>query len=342
MNSTRVILGVYMVAVLVCFIEPAAGENYPVILRGKVMMPDGSPPPITVAIERICSDMVGSAPGPLTNKKGEYVWRMDVDPMRTRSCVLRATHSGYISSSIDISALHGYLSTTVDLDPIILTSPADDPYSIIMSDSDIPGRARSATKKAMKALDVPDYPEARRQFQAAVQADPKFALGWHALGVLLERESAMKDAREAYERAIESDSKMLPAYMTLTHLCMKTKDWGCAVKAADGLIKADNKHHFPDIYLHRAVSMYGLKDLAGAEASVLEAIRMDPNHLRPRAEYVYGRILEAKGDIEGARTHISRYLELDKNAPDPKLIQLHLENLGKPGTAGTEPELEYP
>ena len=54
-------------------------------------MEDGSPPPIVVSIERVCSDVCGSMPGVLTDKKGEYIWRMNIDPLETRNCVIRAT-----------------------------------------------------------------------------------------------------------------------------------------------------------------------------------------------------------------------------------------------------------
>ena len=59
---------------------PVAAETYPLILRGKVTMQDGSPPPKSVGIQRICSH-TGSAPGPLTDKKGEYLWRMELVPV---------------------------------------------------------------------------------------------------------------------------------------------------------------------------------------------------------------------------------------------------------------------
>ncbi len=342
MFAARVFLSLCFVAVIISFVGPAAAENYPVVLRGKVVMQDGTPPPWSVGLERICSEERASRPGPLTDKNGEYQWRMDVDPMRTRSCVIRATHAGYISTTIDISALNGYLDPNINLEPIVLTSLTADPYAIIISDKDVPSRAKSGVKKAMNALDTSNYSEARRQFQAAVDAAPKFAAGWHALGVVLERQSALKEAREAYEHAIEANPKMLPPYMTLTHLCIKTKDWQCAAKTADAMINADRKHLYPDIHLHRAVARYGLGDLDNAAASVQEAIRLDPNHTRPRAEYVYGRILEAKGDIAGAREHMTKYLELDKNVPDPELIRRHIENLGKPEAKLAEPELEYP
>jgi tetratricopeptide (TPR) repeat protein len=335
-------LGLLIVS-LTLSILPAAAENYPLIIRGKVTLPDGSPPPIRGGIERVCSDGSGSRPGPLTDKNGEYLWRMDVDPMRTRACFLRATHAGYVSSTADISALNGYLDTTITLEPIVLTSLTDDPYAIIMPEDRIPLRAKSAVKATMKALDANNYPEARRQLQAAVAADQKFALGWHALGVVLERENALKEAREAYERAIETDAKNLPPYMTLTHLCIRNKEWDCAAKAADALIKADKKKAYPDTYLHLAVARYGLNDLDGAAANVQEAIRLDPNHRRmPRAEYVYGRILQSKGDLRAAREHITRYLELDKAVPDTDLIRQNLQSLDKNEVPETQPDLEYP
>ncbi len=56
-------------------------EVYPLIVKGKVTMPDGSPPPFSVGIERICSDAQGSAPGPVTDKKGEYLLAYGCGPL---------------------------------------------------------------------------------------------------------------------------------------------------------------------------------------------------------------------------------------------------------------------
>ncbi len=340
MATIRVILGTCLVASLLFSIQPAAAATYPLILRGKVTMQDGSPPPFTAGIERICSDYQGSAPGPTTSKKGEYIWRMDVDPLRTRSCVIRATHPGYVSTSIDISALDGSTTTQVTLGPLVLTGQVADPYAVISSDSNVPSKARSAWKAAMKALDNGSIPDAAVQMQAAVTAAPKFAVGWHALGVAQERMDKLTEARDDYQHAIDADSKMFPAYVTLARLCLKTKDWQGAANAADALIKADKKKTFTEIYLHQAVARYELKDLDGAEASAQEAIHRDSDHLIPRAEYVLGRILEAKGDAAGAREHISKYLDMDKKAPDADKIRTELQNLGKPGAAGAAPELE--
>src|SRR6185312_3664876 len=118
------ITSLVFVASLVFSIQPVMAEVYPLIIKGKVTMPDGSPPPFTVGIERVCSDGQGSAPGPVTDKKGEYLWRMDVDPLRSRACFIRATHTGYTSTTIDISALNGYTNTTTTLETLIISNRA--------------------------------------------------------------------------------------------------------------------------------------------------------------------------------------------------------------------------
>ena len=328
-----------LLALIACSLQPISATVYPIIVKGKVTMEDGSPPPFTAGIERVCSDVAGSAPGPTTNKKGEYLWRMDVDPLAVRSCFLRATQKGYISTTIDISALDT-TKTVAELPPLVLSVRGSDPAAIDVSADNIPLRAKSSFSAAMKALDKPDYAEAASQLEKAVNASPKFAEGWHALGAVDERLDKRADARAAYEHAIEADPKFFKPYVLLARVCIKAGDWACASKTSEALLKADKKVQFPEIYMHQAVARYQQKDLAGAEMSIQEAIRLDPGHKRPREEYVLGRILEAKGDMNGARDHMMKYLELEPAPLDVQQVKAHLNGLGKPEAAGVDPQLE--
>ena len=332
--AMRSLLSTCLVASLCFLVHPVSAAVYPVIVKGKVTMSDGTPPPFTVGIERVCTDLQGSAPGPLTNKKGEYTWRMDVDPFNSRKCVIQATHAGYASTAVDISALDGAVGAVKTLDDLVITTAVVNPYTISTGDSGVPSKAGSAWKAAMKAVDERNLPEAAAQLKAAVDAVPKFAAGWHALGVVQESQGKGAEARDAYQHAIEADPKLLAAYVTLTRAFIKASDWTGAARTADALIKADSKKTYSEIYLHQAVARYQLKDLDGAAASAQEAVQRKV----PRAEYVLGRVLEAKGDAAGAREHMSKYLEQDKNAPDADAIRTHLENIGKPGA--NEPDLE--
>lgn len=341
MFHARLQAGIGLLAAGFGLIDTASADTYFVVLSGKVTMEDGSPPPFTVAVERVCSDIQGSAPGPITNKKGEYVWRMEMDSFNSRSCFIRATHAGYVSSGLDASNINTTShDSTVTLPPLIISPAIPDPYTINISEGNLPGKAKTPYRAAMKAVDAANVAEAGRQLEATAEAAPKSAQVWHALGIVDEQLQKPAEARKAYERAVELDPKLLPAYVTLTRACLKAKDWQSASQTADALIKADTKHLYPEIYLHRAVALYGLKDLGGAEASVREAMRLDPGHKRPREEYVLGRILEAKGDMDGAREHMSKYLQLEPAPADRDLVRGHLDNLGKPEAKDIEPNLE--
>jgi Tfp pilus assembly protein PilF len=338
MNLRRILPCVWLASIGI-LIPSAFGDTYSIILHGKVEMEDGSPPPIIVSVERVCSNHYGDMPGVLTNKKGEYIWRMDIDPMEARDCVLRVDHAGYSSTVVEVSGVDT-IHTTLDLPPIKLHTSAADPYTLHFSEANIPGRARKDWKAAEKAVDNQNLPEAEEHLKAVADASPKAAEAWRNLGIIEENLQKPALARTAYEHAIAIDPKLLPVYFTLARVCVKTKDWNCVAKNADTLIALDSKHDFPEIYLHQAVARYELKDLKGAQESVEEAIRRAPKNKLPRAQYVLGRILEAKGDVKGAKQHMEEYLTLQPGAPDIDVIRGHVNGLDNPQAAGADPDLE--
>jgi tetratricopeptide (TPR) repeat protein len=264
-----------------------------------------------------------------------------MDAFASRACWLRATHAGYVSTSVDVSGINVTSHDTQHTLPaLVLSKKVPEPYAIVVSSDNIPFRAKGSFDAAMKSLDNSNYADAATQLESSVKTSSKFAEGWHALGIVDERLNKNAEARDAYEHAIKSNPKFLQPYVTLARVCLKTKDWDCASKsAADGL-KADIKHLYPELYVHQAVAQYEMKDLSGAEASVQEAIKLDPQHRFAREEYVLGRILEAKGDASGAKEHMANYLKLDPAPPDVDLVKGHLDNLGKPEAAAVDPPLE--
>ncbi len=232
-------------------VRTATADTYPIILTGTVTMEDGSPPPFIVSIQRSCSDFQSDTPGPLTNKKGEWIWRLEIDPFSVRYCVFQASHPGYKSTTIDASNLNlNSRDTTLKLPPLILRGASIDPYSIRTSGDSMPGRAKGPFEKAMKALDAHNYEEATRQLKTVVEGSPKFAEGWHALGIVEEKTGKPAEAREAYTHAIDADPKGFAYYVTLARLCIKTKDWQCALQTADKLIYEDPINTYSEISLH--------------------------------------------------------------------------------------------
>ena len=347
MISTHLLHDLGLVAVLFFLINPAAADNVTVIMQGNVVMPDGSPPPKTVGIERVCSDLQGSAPGPITDKKGHYLWTQQLDPMLTRVCYLRATLPGFISTQIDIANMNlatfagGSNEKTM---PDLMLSPRDSGDAgnvVLISESEAPGKARTPYKAALKALDADNMDEGIKQLQLAVNAVPKFADGWNILGALYERQHMFMEARDALQHALEANPKLLSPYLRIARISNKLGDWDTAAKAEDALLKVE-KRYYPEIHLQQAITRAEVKDYAGAEESAKTALSLDPKHHLVRAEYVLGRIALEKGDLAAAKEHIAGYINMDPTAADVQKIQLQLDNLGKPDASALNISLARP
>src|ERR1035438_4738259 len=232
------------ISVMSCvpYVTPLAdADAIQVILKGKVVMHDGSPLPSPAGIQRHCSDIQGSAPGPLTSNKGEYLWRIDVDNMLTRTCTLEAAIIGYESTKVDISNLSGIINNIKELPPLVLSKTVGDPRIVRNSADDVPPAAIREWRAAMKAGDASNYAELAAQLKGVVAAAPKFARGWHTLGITYELMQMPAEARDAYMHATQVDPKMVVSYVTLSRMDVLVKDWQGAGNAAPGAKKHDGK-----------------------------------------------------------------------------------------------------
>jgi cytochrome c-type biogenesis protein CcmH/NrfG len=342
MVFTRLFAGACLLASLAISIQPAAADTYKVILRGSVVMKDGSPPPKSVGVQRVCSDTFGDVPGPITDKKtGKFIWQMDFDNLLPRVCHLIATMQGYVSSTIDISDLNGFLDTAKELPPLVLSLGGADPRTIIEKDDDVPAAARPAWKGLQKALKVGDLDALITQAKMVTEAAPKFARGWHTLGIAYEVQGSPGRAKEAYDHAVELDPRMVLSWVTLSRIDVQDKDWQGALTAIENVKRLDTKKMYSEIYLHQAVADYELGQLDAAEASAKQLLKEAPNERKSRGEFVLGVILAAKHDDAGAKEHIAKYLTLNPAPPDLDQIKAYADLLGTPNAGTIKPTLEY-
>jgi len=346
MVSARVLRGLCLVAGLVAFIQVAPADYYTLIVEGNVVMPDGTPPPKTVGIERVCSDVQASAPGPLADKKGHYTWKMDLDPENTRVCFLRATLPGFTSTRVDLDKINlndFQQNKVLKVETLILQPRDTGEYNrtVLIPEDEVPGKARTLYKAAIKALDAKNQDEGINQLQLAVKAVPKFADGWDILGALYEQKPKLMEARDALQHAIEANPKLASPYLRLARVSNKLGDWDAAAKNEDALLKIEDRF-YPEIYLQQGITRFELKNLAGAEESLKKALSLDAAHRLTRAEYVLGMISLAKGDVSGAKEHIANYMKSDPTTPDIERIQVQLDTLGNPDVPKLDITLERP
>ena len=208
-----------------------------IIMEGKVVMPDGTPPPKSVGVERVCSDRNGDAPGPTTDKKGHYTWTQKLSPDVQRSCFMQATLTGFSSTRFELGSmkLADFTAGTNQVEiPDLVLLPKDSGAAnnvALVDPSEVPGKARDAYKLASKALDADNVEEGMRQLRIVVAAAPKFADGWSNLGSVYERQEMLMEAKDALQHAIETSPKAPGPYLRLARVTNKLGDWDTAGQA---------------------------------------------------------------------------------------------------------------
>src|SRR5580698_3071589 len=75
-----------------------------IIMEGSVTMIDGSVPPKPAGLERDCTGTTPDA-GPITDKQGQYVWRLSSELTNGRACFVQAQLAGFISTRFDLTKL---------------------------------------------------------------------------------------------------------------------------------------------------------------------------------------------------------------------------------------------
>ena len=223
MGVHRTVWSVIFAAGAMGSMQPLAAGTTTIIMKGKVVMIDGSVPPKQVGIQRVCSD-AGSAPGPLADKQGNYVWSQALDPMTQRACFLEAQLEGFSSSQFEMGSipLSAYQGSGVLNIPNLVLAPKDSgdlEVVLLPAENSVPGKASKAWKDMLKSLRAGNEKEAAVQLQEAVQAAPKFPEGWNLLGALYERDHQLDKAREAEQHAIEQNPKLLGPELRLARVC---------------------------------------------------------------------------------------------------------------------------
>src|SRR5207237_9109478 len=72
--------------------------------------------------------------------------------------------------------------------------------------------------------------EAKRSFEKAVEIYPKYAVAWFELGRVKFRKTDEAGAREAFNQALNADSKFVSPYQWLAELAMRHAEWQDVVK----------------------------------------------------------------------------------------------------------------
>jgi tetratricopeptide (TPR) repeat protein len=334
----------------------------PLILMGKVVMDDGTPPSDSVTIQLVCRGLPRSVG--FTDSKGGF--SVDLNNRLNNAALMDASEpsspadfSGPLGSSsvarggtsmglserdlmgCDLqAALPGFRSEQIhlgtrraldnpDVGSILLHRLSNvEGLTISGTSAFAPKDAKKAFEKARNAAKKQKWDEAEKEYQKAVEQYPKYAAAWYQLGLVQEQQKNVDGARKSYAQALEADGKFVSPYQQLAVLAAREQKWQEVIDDTDRLLRL-NPVDFPQAWLFNSLANYYQKNMDAAEKSAREGISHDTAHRYAKMNHILGVILAQKQDYAGAAEQLRDYIHYAPNASDADLAKKQLAELEK-------------
>ncbi len=343
----------------------------PVFLSGKVMLDDGTPPPDSVVIERVCNGI--NRPEGYTDSKGRFSFELGrnnlmmadasvssaadasmggagmgrgtmdrggafggvggrgISERDLMGCELRAVLPGFRSDVVNLAGRR--VMDNPDVGTIVLHRLGKiEGFTWSATTALAPKDAKKAYEKGLDAKKKNKLPDAQREFEKAVQIYPKYAVAWFELGMLHEHQKNFAEARKAFGESLQADSKYTKPYMQMAMLDARENKWQ---DVADTTSRALRLNPFdPVAYFYNAAANLNLRKLDDAEKSARESVKLDSERRIPKARYVLGLVLAQKEDYSGAAEQLRDYIKVAP-AGETELPKKQLAELEKALAAKT-------
>jgi Tfp pilus assembly protein PilF len=308
-NLLKQVSGPWIKAVLVvAFVLGWAASAAAVDIRGHVFLPDGNPPTNPIRFELRSGD--GSRNSyEYTDSNGRFIL-----PRLSDRITYTLAFTGDDSTFGDTIYL---LRPDVDSTPRVTLNPPPRkktaPGMTISAGSGYKPdpKAASLYDRAMKEIENRQFQAAEPLLRGTVQADPKYAMGWNALGALLMQEKKYTEAEKPLRQALELNPKFITALVnlgvTLNHL---GKYAGSVAPLREALRLQ------PDItaaHEHLGIALVETDQFAEAEQELKKALDT-PGADEVVIQLYFGKLYARTGDFPKSIEAFSKYLEKVPNA----------------------------
>jgi len=328
-----------------------------------VQMDDGTPPPESVVVERVCQGYV--RPEAHTDSKGHFSFQLGannamvadasmstydplnpngsipgnqtrgVDQRALMGCELRASLPGFRSDVVNLMSRRSM--DNPDVGVIVLHRMGDvEGLTISVTSSLAPKDAKKAYDKGKEALAKNKPEEAEKQLSKAVELYPKYATAWYELGrahMALQKNDV---ARTDFQHALDADSKFVSPYESLAQMAASENKWKDVADITDRILRL-NPVDFPQSYYYNAVANLNLRNLDAAEKSANELIKRDLGKVNPKVYHIIGLIQAQKGQWSDAATNLHKYIDEAKAGAGVDLAQKQLAEIEKMAAGPAKP-----
>lgn len=305
------------IVILATAISSAAQGQH--TLQGKVMLANGSPPPVSVKVALTFNGMhVYETFTDLSGRfsfsglrRGTYQLTAEGDGRTFETTRVTAEVSAYGSApqtfteNIQLRAKAGKA-----VPPAALTS-------VDALDSAVPERARQSYEKGMKQAGDNKPEKALKLFEEAVQAHPQYYAAHIAMAEQYGKLQRNDEAIAAYQKAIELKSDRAAAHVGLGVIFIKQKRYVEALGPLRRSIELEKQSSTPYLFLGLAEMMTG--DYKSSEANLLRAYEIG----KPTLAHMYlANLYELTGEPAKAIEQLKAFLNENPDMPEARRIEV--------------------
>ena len=314
------------------------------------MTDDGSPQPININIQTVCSSQTRTVTRATLNGDFQFQWAVGTTaifedasesgrmpgsssvssssgtnstaggsgggaPSRMLdpmvNCDLRADVSGYTSSRIGLYDREG--QEIFDVGTITLHRiSADEGRVVSILSLKAPKDAKKNFDKGTVLAAAKKPADAAASFEKAVASYPDYADAWLGLGQALVQMGSKEEAQGDFKKAMALDDKLVGPWQELGFLALDSGQWEESAHYLDHAVKLDPLGSAKAWYCD-AVANYNVGRYDLAERSVRGVLKLERN---PRAQYLLGLVLIARKDYKGGADALREYVGLWPNGED--------------------------
>jgi Tfp pilus assembly protein PilF len=195
----------------------------------------------------------------------------------------------------------------------------------------VPAKARGEYEKGCNVAHKKAFEEAERHLRRAIDKFKDYSAAWVMLGVVLDEQHKVQEAREACSHAQSIDAKYFPAYLCLAEFSARNQEWERLLELANAALGLNSENNGYAHY-YRAMAYFYLNNLIDAQKNALQAAEIDLNHNYLPLYFLLAQIYAAQGDKITAAAQLRVAL---KNHNDPAQEEVAKRYLAKLETVGT-------
>ncbi len=198
--------------------------------------------------------------------------------------------------------------------------------TVEVADLQVPVKTQMEYADGCAALRKKKIADAERHLRKAVKQDANYPAAWVLLGQVLQKQQRIEEAQDACSRPLTVSSHYLPAYLCLTDISARSRNWPDVLKLSTRALEIDPTADAA-AYAYNAQANLNLHHLLEAEKSALKATAIDRNNTDPRLHFLLAQIYAAKGDRPEATVQLREYLKFATDPEDVAMVQKYLSQL---------------